>query len=209
MVEAVHPAVGFRARAAPGKIDRARRPEKLLHRVRRRRGVFGENEKLRDQPFQSFGIELALMGDVFGLDHARQRLVEGRDRHAADHLGVSLDESPPGVESQPRISRRADQAVDADCVHADIEHGLEHAWHGLFGAGAHRNEQRRAGVPELASGRGLQTRDALGQPLPQRGPRLGVAGEDRAAQGHGKDEGGRDRQAERGHSGQFRGFRAI
>ena len=149
------------------------------------------------------------MGDPFRLDHPRQRLVERRDLHAADDLGVSLDETPPGVEGQPRISRRADQAVDADRVDADIEHGLEHARHGLFGARAHRNEHRRAGVSKLASGRGLQTRDAFGQPLPQSGSRLGVAGEDRAAEGRRQDEGGRDRQAERGHSGQFRGFRAI
>ena len=122
------------------------------------------------------------------------------------YVGVHLDEAAVRVQGEPLVV--LGQALHRLVVEAEVEDGVHHPRHRGARAGADGDQQRLAGVAELAADGLLHAGQILGHRRFQlRGVRLAVRVKVRADLG-GDGESRRDGDADVGHLGQARAFAA-
>ncbi len=107
-----------------------------------------------DEITQQLGRHLGVRGGAgqfFGRVEERVEFLAGKLEHDPSVHG---DETAIRVEGEALVPGLLGQPLDGAVVEAEVENGVHHAWHGEFGTGAHRNEERVIGVADhLAHGR--------------------------------------------------------
>jgi hypothetical protein len=161
---------------------------------------------VRGKPFQRLPVKLSIAVDAF-FDHQFARPGGEWCGIDPDHDGgVAFEQALSAIPGKSRISRRPHEAADRGRRAADVEHGIEHAGHGLCGSRSHRHQQWTATVAELLPGHAFQEGDAFPQPVGQVTLRVRVAGDDRGTELDGQNKRRRHRQSERGHAREIGGL---
>ena len=173
--DALPVAVGDGARAVPAAEHGLDGAAQLLRRLLREglaRVALDDLLVRVDEVAQQLGGHLGVRrgaGQLLGGVEERVELLAGQ---LQDDAGVHGDEAAVGVEGEALVAGLLGQALDGLVVEAEVEDGVHHAGHGELGPGAHRDEQRVAGVADrlahglLEPGAGAATSasSALGQP---------------------------------------------
>jgi len=204
--QAVQAPVGDRPRVHPRAEDGADGRPQLIVGVLRKRlaGDFDDPVLVAGDdgaPIAGveFGIQLVALVLFVQLEDLFQVMVLDAEHHVAEHL----DEAPVAVVGEARVAGLPRQADHRVVVEPQVEHRIHHPRHRGAGAGAHRDQQRIAGIAKAGANPLLDPaqggRDFFLQ-IGGIGPSVGEIG---VADLGGDGEAGRHRQTQGRHLGQI------
>ncbi len=111
--------------------------------------------------FVILGVQIAFARGAGAFHDLRDGGGKRRRIEAKNVLREPFEKAAPAIPGEPRITGHPDETAGGGRCAADIEHGVEHAWHRYGGPGADRNEERPAAVSEFSACRGFQIGHAL------------------------------------------------